>query len=312
MTTALITHSDCLAHLTPAHVEEQPARLAHVLQALEGLPLARVAAPLAEEASILALHDADYVARIRAAIPATGFAMLDAETDAETALCPASWAAILRAVGAVQKGVDLVMSGDVGNAFAAIRPPGHHAESALAMGFCIFGNVALGARHALDAHGLSRVAIVDFDVHHGNGTQALLWDEARVLTITSQQMPLWPETGDPGETGAHDNVLNLPLAPGTGGAEMRAGYEKTVFPRLHDFAPELILISAGFDAHAADPLANLTWQAEDYAWLTRALCDIADTHCGGRMVSTLEGGYDLEALAASAAAHVTVLTERSG
>ena len=312
MTTALITHADCLAHVTPDHVEEQPARLTHVLRALEGLALARHAAPLAEEASILALHDADYVARIRSAVPATGFALLDADTDAETALCPASWPAILRAVGAVQKGIDLVMAGEVGNAFAAIRPPGHHAEAARPMGFCIFGNVALGARHALDVHGLARVAVVDFDVHHGNGTQALLWDEPRVLTITSQQMPLWPGTGDAAETGAHGNVLNLPLAPGSGGAEMRDAYEKTVFPRLHDFAPELILISAGFDAHRADPLADLNWEAEDYAWATHALCDLADAHCGGRMVSTLEGGYDLEALAVSAAAHVTVLTERSG
>ena len=312
MTTALITHADCLAHVTPAHVEEQPARLAYVLRALEGLPLERHEAPLAEEASILALHDAAYVARIKASIPGDGFAMLDADTDSETALCPTSLPAILHAVGAAQMGVDLVMSGAARNAFAAIRPPGHHAKHALAMGFCFLGNVALAARHALDRHGLSRVAIVDFDVHHGNGTQALLWDEPRVLTVTSHQMPLWPDTGYPSETGGHENVLNVPLAPGTGGIEMREAYERLVFPRLHDFAPELLLISAGFDAHAADPLADLTWHEADYTWLTQGLCDIADTHCKGRVVSTLEGGYDLDALAASVAAHVRVLTERAG
>ncbi len=312
MTTALITHPDCLAHITPKHIEEQPARLAYVLRALEGLPLTRIEAPLADEACILTLHDPAYLERIKFSIPVDGFTMLDADTDGETALCPTSWPAILHAVGAVQKGVDMVMSGEAHNAFAAIRPPGHHAEQALPMGFCIFGNVALAARYALDHHGLSRVAIVDFDVHHGNGTQALLWDEPRVLTVTSQQMPLWPDTGYPSETGAHNNVLNVPLAPGSGSIEMRETYERVVFPRLNDFAPELILVSAGFDCHTADPLAELNWHEADYTWLTHALCDIAEAHAKGRVVSTLEGGYDLDALAASAAAHVKVLTERSG
>ena len=312
MTTALITHPDCIAHATPAHVDDQAARLGFVLRALEDLPLVKVEAPLAGKARITALHDAEYVARIESSIPASGFAILDAETDGETALCPTSWSALMRAVGAVQMAIDLVMSGQAGNAFAAIRPPGHHAEAARPMGFCIFGNVALGARYALDRYGLSRVAIVDFDVHHGNGTQALLWDEPRVLTVTSQQMPLWPGTGYPSETGAHGNVLNVPLVPGSGGIEMRETYERVVLPRLDEFAPELLLISAGFDAHTADPLADLNWHEGDYTWLTQALCDVADAHCGGRLVSTLEGGYDLDALAASVAAHVKVLTERSG
>ncbi|MFO7920747.1 MAG: histone deacetylase family protein [Nioella sp.] len=312
MATGLVTHPDCLAHVTPAHVHEQPARLALVLQALDGLPLFRYAAPLASDAALLSLHSRAYLDHIRAAMPDTGFTVMDPDTDEETVLSPTSLPALLRAVGAVQQAIDLVLSGEVTNAFAAIRPPGHHAERELPMGFCFFGNVALGAKHALDIHGLDRVAIVDFDVHHGNGTQALLWDEPRALVITSQQMPLWPDTGDVTETGAHDNVLNVPLAPGSGGAAMRAAYEAQVFPRLDAFRPELLLISAGFDAHAADPLADLVWVEEDYEWLSHRLCDIADRYCGGRVVSTLEGGYDLSALAASAATHVRVLTERSG
>ena len=312
MATGLVTHPDCLAHVTPAHVHEQPARLAFVLRALEGLPLFRYAAPVASDETLLTLHSPAYVDRIRAAIPETGFAVMDPDTDAETVLSPGSLPALLRAVGAVQKAIDLVLSGELTNAFAAIRPPGHHAERELPMGFCFFGNVALGARHALDTHGLARVAVVDFDVHHGNGTQALLWNEPRALVITSQQMPLWPDTGDVTETGAHNTVVNVPLAPGSGGKAMRAAFEARVFPRLAAFKPQLLLISAGFDAHAADPLADLAWVEEDYEWLTHRLCDIADRYCGGRMVSTLEGGYDLAALAASAATHVRVMTERGG
>jgi acetoin utilization deacetylase AcuC-like enzyme len=176
------------------------------------------------------------------------------------------------------------------------------------MGFCLFGTVAIGAKRALDHHGLGRVAIVDFDVHHGNGTQDLLWDEERCLFISSHQMPLYPGTGRPEERGAHGQVMNLPLRAGSGGTEMRALYERVVFPALEAWQPELLLLSAGFDAHADDPLAGLEWQAEDYRWLTDRLCDFA----GGRVVSTLEGGYDLEALAASVAAHVGVLQERGG
>jgi len=196
-------------------------------------------------------------------------------------------------------------------AFVAMRPPGHHAERETAMGFCLFGNVAAGAKHALDHHGLSRVAVVDFDVHHGNGTQDLLWDEPRALFFSSHQMPLWPGTGRPDETGVQDNVVNLPLAPESDGAQMRRVYEREVFPRLRAFAPELILISAGFDAHRADPLAELNWEVEDFIWLTEQLCDIAGECCAGRVVSVLEGGYDLEALGASVAAHVKTLKEKA-
>ena len=303
MATALITHPDCLGHVTPEGHPERVARLDHVLHALEGLDLVRVEAPLANDDDLRRIHPADHIARIRATAPEAGFAQIDADTW----MSPGSVAAALRAAGAVIRAVDMVLDGEVGNAFCATRPPGHHAETATAMGFCLFGNAALAAKHALDVHGLARVAVVDFDVHHGNGTQDLLWDEPRALVITSQQMPLWPGTGRPSERGAHDNVLNVPLPPESDGATMRAEYEAQVFPRLRAFRPELIVISAGFDAHADDPLAQLNWVEADFAWLTERLCAIAEELCEGRVVSTLEGGYDLAALARSARAHVDAL-----
>lgn len=303
MTTALVTHADCLGHETPPGHPERVARLEHVLHALAALDLKRVTAPLAAEDDILRIHPAGYIADLRNNLPAQGFYQIDADTF----LSPGSLDAAFRAAGAVVRAVDMVLAGEVGNAFCAIRPPGHHAERETAMGFCLFGNAALAAKHALDFHGLKRVAVVDFDVHHGNGTQDLLWDEPRALVITSQQMPLWPGTGRADETGAYDTILNIPLAPGTGGAEMRAAYTEQAFPRLRAFAPELIIISAGFDAHEADPLAQLEWETEDFAWVTAELCAIAAECCGGRVVSTLEGGYDLKALSESARAHVEEL-----
>lgn len=305
MTTALLTHADCLDHHTPRGHPEQVARLEHVLHALEALPLTRVTAPLAAEDDVLRVHPASYLADLRAALPADGIAKLDADTF----ISPGSLTAAYRGAGAVVRAVDMVLGGEVKNAFAACRPPGHHAERATPMGFCLLGNAAIAAKHALDHHGLSRVAVVDFDVHHGNGTQDLLWDEARALFVSSHQSPLWPGTGARDEVGAHDNVMNLPLPPESDGAHMRKVYEEQVFPRLRAFAPELLIISAGFDAHADDPLAQLNWQTDDFTWLTQNLCDLAEELCGARVVSTLEGGYDLRALAASAAAHVRVLTE---
>ncbi|KPP89105.1 MAG: deacetylase [Rhodobacteraceae bacterium HLUCCA08] len=305
MTTALITHDDFHGHATPPGHPEQVARLDAVLGALQGMDLVRVPAPAAARDDVLRLHPASYIDGLEQALPPSGVRALDADTF----LSPGSLAAAWRAAGAVIRGIDMVMAGEVTNAFAAVRPPGHHAEADTPMGFCLFGNVAIGAMHALEHHGLSRVAVVDFDVHHGNGTQALLWDEPRALFFSSHQMPLWPGTGRPDETGAHDTIVNIPLAPETGGAEMRRLYEAQVWPRLREFAPELILISAGFDAHAADPLANLNWGEDDFTWLTRNICDVARDLCGGRVVSALEGGYDLEALGASAAAHVTALKE---
>jgi len=303
MTTALFTHESALRHITPSGHPEQVARLEHLLPALEGKDLRREEAPEATDEDLMLCHPASYIAEIRQAEPQDGVVQLDADTY----MSPGSFEAALRAVGGATKAVDLVMTEEVTNAYVAMRPPGHHAETAKPMGFCLFGTVAIAARHALERHGLSRVAVVDFDVHHGNGTQDLLWSEERALFISSHQMPLWPGSGEPGERGAHDNVLNVPLAPGTGGTGFRQTYEREVFPRLDAFAPELILISAGFDAHADDPLANLNLREADFAWVTRELCDLASRHASGRVVSCLEGGYDLPALAASSAAHVDAL-----
>ncbi|WP_209598919.1 histone deacetylase family protein [Ruegeria sp. HKCCSP351] len=303
MKTALLTHADCLGHVTPQGHPEQVARLEHILHALEGLDLKRVTAPLAADDDLLRVHPENHIRDIRSSRPSDGFAQIDGDTF----MSPGSLDAAYRAAGAAVQAVDLVLGGEASNAFCAIRPPGHHAEAEKAMGFCLFGNAALAAKHALDYHGLKRVAVVDFDVHHGNGTQDLLWDEDRALVITSQQMPLWPGSGRPDETGAYDNVLNIPLAPGTGGAEMRSAYETQAFPRLRAFRPELVIISAGFDAHQDDPLANLNWSTGDFAWITAELCGIADEVCQGRIVSTLEGGYDLNALAEATRAHVEEL-----
>jgi acetoin utilization deacetylase AcuC-like enzyme len=303
MTTALITHADCLRHETPTGHPEQVARLEHVLHALEPLALRRVGAPLAAEDDILRIHPIDHLRGLRDALPQAGFAKIDGDTF----MSPGSLDAAFRAAGAMVRAVDMVLSGEVDNAFAAIRPPGHHAESETAMGFCLFGNAALAAKHALDHHGLKRVAVVDFDVHHGNGTQDLLWDEPRALVITSQQMPLWPGTGRVDEDGAYGQILNMPLPPDSDGATMRSAYAEQAFPRLRAFKPELIIISAGFDAHRDDPLANLNWSTEDFAWLTAELCSLAAALCAGRIVSTLEGGYDLNALAQATRAHVEEL-----
>jgi len=305
MVTAFFTHSDCDGHLNPPGHPEQVARLHAVNAALTGMDLLREDCPLGREADILRCHPQDYIDRVRAAIPQQGWAGLDGDTY----LAPGSFQAALRGVGGALAAVDLVLSGAARNAFVATRPPGHHAETDTAMGFCLFGTVAIAAKHALDHHGLSRVAVVDFDVHHGNGTQDLLWTEDRVQFISSHQMPLYPGSGAPSEQGAHGQITNVPLRGGTGGAEMRAAYDQAVFPQLEEFEPELILISAGFDAHAADPLAGLNWREPDFAWLTRRLCGIAADHCAGRVVSCLEGGYDLEALGASVAAHVTELKD---
>jgi acetoin utilization deacetylase AcuC-like enzyme len=306
MATAVYLHEAFAGHITPPGHPERVERLEAVREGLDGLAVDQRAAPLAPVEEILRCHPADYVEAVRGAVPTDGWAQLDADTF----LSPGSWEAALRAVGGACAAVDAVLAGEIANAFVAPRPPGHHAERATPMGFCLFGTVAIAAKRALDHHGLSRVAVVDFDVHHGNGTQDLLWDEPRALFATSQQMPLWPGTGRPEETGAHGQIVNVPLATGSDGAAMRAAYQAQVFPRLDAFRPDLILISAGFDAHARDPLAGLEWQAADFAWLTGALCDLAAAHAGGRVVSVLEGGYDLVALRDSVAAHVGVLEAR--
>ena len=302
---ALITHEDCLEHLTPTGHPEQVARLEYILDALKEINLLRVSAPMAADDDILRIHPLEYISYLKGSLPQTGYKSLDGDTY----ISSGSLTAAYRAAGGVLRAIDVVLSGEAKNAFVAVRPPGHHAETQTAMGFCLFGNIALGAKHALDFHGLKRVAVIDFDVHHGNGTQELLWDESRCLTFTSQQMPLWPGTGSKEEQGNFNNIVNIPLSPGSSGVLMREKYEMLVFPALQEFKPELILVSAGFDAHEADPLAELNWSTEDFSWLTERICKIASDCCGGRLVSTLEGGYDLEALAESVKAHVIKLCE---
>ncbi len=267
--------------------------------------LDRREAPVTDRAEILRCHPESYVERIEDAAPMEGYRSLDADTH----MSPGSLGAAMRAVGGACQAVDMVLDEEATNAFVLMRPPGHHAETETAMGFCLFGTVAIAAKRALDHHGLDRVAVIDFDVHHGNGTQDLLWNEERALFCSSHQMPLYPGTGASHETGAHGNVLNVPLAPMTGGAEMKAAYDNIILPAVANHRPELILVSAGFDAHMADPLANLNWSTEDFAWVTRRICEVAADVCDGRVVSSLEGGYDLDALAESCAAHVDVLME---
>lgn len=310
MTTLLVENPQGLEHVTPPSHPEQVARLEAVRAALAAAPfagLSRAEAPVATRQDLMLAHPTGYIDRIEAAMPSSGWSALDPDTHAS----PGTWEAALRGVGGCVAAVDAVLDGQAANAFVATRPPGHHAEKTRAMGFCLFGNAAIAALHAVERRGLSRVAVVDFDVHHGNGTQDILWEERRTLFVSSHQMPLYPGTGAPSERGVAGNVRNVPLPPGSGGAEMRAVYEAQVFPLLRSFAPELLILSAGFDAHRHDPLANLDWTEQDFGWLTRQLCDVADEVCEGRVVSTLEGGYDLPALAASVAAHVTELMERS-
>lgn len=308
MTTAFITHSACLYHDVPLGHPESPDRLRAVLHALDAprfAGLRREEAPRASEEALLRVHPKAYIEHVLSRVPAEGFAHL----DADTVLSPGSKEAALRAAGAVVRAVDLVVEGKATNAFCAVRPPGHHAEPTVAMGFCLFNNIAIGALHAREAYGLRRIAVVDFDVHHGNGTQAVCESDAGLFYASTHQHPLYPGTGSSRETGIADNVVNVPLKPFSGSAAFRAAFEGTVLPRLDAFAPELLLISAGFDAHAADPLAQLALVDEDYAWVTRALCALAARHSRGRLVSALEGGYDLEALARSVAAHVGALME---
>ncbi|MDO5657540.1 MAG: histone deacetylase family protein [Paracoccus sp. (in: a-proteobacteria)] len=304
--TLLFSHDDAARHETPGGHPEQVARYHAVIRALVGLALDWRDAPLCRDADLLRCHPARYLARISAQTPAQGHAMLDADTH----LSPGSESAARRAVGGAIAAVDAVLDGASRTAFVAMRPPGHHAEAEVPMGFCLFGTVAIAAKHALDGRGLSRVAVLDFDVHHGNGTQALLWDEARALFVSSHQSPLWPGSGAAHETGAHDNVMNLPLPPGSDGALARAEWDLAL-ARVAEFRPELVLISAGFDAHRDDPLASLDWEDADFAALTDAICAVA-RDCRAPVVSCLEGGYDLDALGRSVRAHVESLMRMDG
>jgi acetoin utilization deacetylase AcuC-like enzyme len=306
MSTLLISHPACLQHLTPAGHPERPDRLRAVEQALEAekfQTLLRAEAPMASLEQIALCHPMEYVEEIREASPKEGLIHLDADTS----MSPGSFEAALRAAGGAILAVDEVFAKKTRNAFVATRPPGHHAETARPMGFCFFDNVAIAARHARKQYGIDRVAIVDFDVHHGNGSQEIFWDDKSVMYCSTHQMPLFPGTGAVGEAGEHDTIVNAPLRPGDDGAAFRAAFAGRVLPRLADFRPELVIISAGFDAHMRDPLANINLDEADFAWATQRIMDVADRCADGRLVSVLEGGYDLEALANSAAAHVTAL-----
>jgi len=305
MTTLLLTHPDCLLHDTGYGHPENADRLRAINDALASPSfneLKREEAPLADLADIERVHPKAYVEMVRASIPKRDHKFL----DADTVVSPGSWNAALRAVGAALHAVDQVVAGKADNAFCAVRPPGHHAEPSRAMGFCLFSTVAIAAEHARAKHGANRVAVIDFDVHHGNGTQAAFWTDKDLFYGSTHQMPLFPGTGALSETGV-GNIFNAPLKPGDDGAKFREAFETRILPALDAFAPDLILVSAGFDAHLKDPLAQLRLVEADFAWVTEQLLEAAARHSGGRLVSSLEGGYDLDALAKSTATHVETL-----
>ena len=305
MTTLLYTHPACLEHDPGRFHPESPARLEAVLSALEGPDFTRLQRREAPEAAIddvARAHPRAFVERLLAAVPQSGHAAI----DADTIMCSASGRAALRAAGAVVAAVDAVMAGEADNAFCAVRPPGHHAEPGRAMGFCLFNNIAVGALRAREVHGLARVAVVDFDVHHGNGTQARFETDPSLFYASTHQFPLYPGTGAASETGV-GNIVNVPLRPMAGSREFRLGLTREILPALDTFRPEMLLISAGFDAHRSDPLAQLLLDETDYTWASEQLLELARAHAGGRVVSALEGGYDLHALGASVAAHVRVM-----
>lgn len=305
MTTGLFTHPACFEHVTPPGHPERVERLRAVLDALrQDTSLIRFEAPRADRDALLRAHDRGLVDAILSAAIAPGeFARIDADTS----MSAGSGEAALRAAGAVTAAVDAVMTGRVDNAFCAVRPPGHHAERRHAMGFCLFNNIAIGALHARAIHGLERVAVVDFDVHHGNGTQDIFFADPNLFYASTHQVPLYPGSGLRSERGVAGNIVNVPLPPGSGGATFRGAFKEQILPPLADFGPQFILISAGFDAHEADPLASLRLREDDFEWATQQLCALAAGTCEGRVVSALEGGYDLEALARSATAHIRAL-----
>ena len=306
MNTALYTHPACLEHDTGLGHPECSDRLKVVLAALDTEQFAlldRRIAPRAEIEQLARVHRRDYIDHVFATVPRHGHAGL----DADTVISAGSGEAALRAAGALIAAVDAVMSGEVRNAFCAVRPPGHHAEAAGAMGFCLFNNVAVGAAHARAVHGLQRVAIIDFDVHHGNGTQEFCEHEGGLFYASTHQWPLYPGTGHQRERGDFNNIVNAPLKAMSGSPEFRHAMTVSVLPAMEEFEPELILISAGFDGHSRDPLAALHLTEDDYVWATRKLGDLARRHCRSRIVSTLEGGYNFTALAASCAVHIREL-----
>jgi acetoin utilization deacetylase AcuC-like enzyme len=304
--TLLLTHPAFLDHQTPPGHPERADRLRAVNQVLARESYARLErgeAPMGDLDLVTLCHNEHYVEELRHIAPASGIVYIDGDTQ----MSPGTWEAVMRGVGGAVAATDAVMSGTHNNAFVAVRPPGHHAEINKSMGFCFFDNAAIAARHAQRKYGIGRAAIVDFDVHHGNGTQDIFWADPTVMYCSTHQMPLFPGTGAAGERGEHDTIVNAPLASEDGGAKFRAAFENVILPQLRKFSPELIIVSAGFDGHYRDPLASLNLKAEDFGWVTHQLLDVAETTAGGRLVSVLEGGYDLQGLQESVAAHVTAL-----
>ncbi|MHA7872270.1 MAG: arginase family protein [Hyphococcus sp.] len=308
MTTFLYTHPSFQRHeVPPGHVEHQGryAAVEKALHAEEFQALERRAPPRAQADAIERVHPGRYRALIEEHAPHAGLAQLDADTF----MGPSSLEAALRAAGGAVAAVDAVFAGAANNAFVASRPPGHHAEPERAMGFCFFNSAAIAARHARAVHGAARIAVVDFDVHHGNGTEAAFWDDEAAFFASSHEWPQYPGTGRESDRGAYDNIANAPLATGVDGEAVRRVWGERLLPALYDFDPDVIVISAGFDAHAADPLGGLALTEADFAWLTGRIAGVARDKAGGRLISVLEGGYDLPALAASAAAHVKALMD---
>ena len=304
MAVAFVTHAHCHLHRMGDHHPERPARLNAIVDELHARGLYDVLlhheAPRASVEQLIRVHPLAYVEDLSNRSPAEGLAHIDPDTW----MCPETFEAALRAAGANVLATDLVLTGAATRAFCNVRPPGHHATRATAMGFCFFNNVAVAARHALDHHGLERVAILDFDVHLGNGTEDIFKDDRRVLLCSSYQYPLWPDMNPPTRPG---HVVNCPLPPGSGSEAFRTAVQQQWLPALETFAPQLLLISAGFDAHGADDMSHLRFTTADYAWVTEVACGIADRHAQGRIVSTLEGGDDRRSLAASAAANIEKL-----
>ena len=311
MSTLFITHPIALGHdMGPGH-PEQPDRLRAIERALEQESfqmLARERAARGTAQQIARCHPEAYFRSLEEAAPSGGVVHLDGDTS----MGPGTWEAAMHAVGGACQAVDEVMGKKAANAFVAMRPPGHHAETSTPMGFCFFNNAAIAARHAQAVHGAERVAIMDFDVHHGNGTQDIFWADPSVMYASTHQMPLYPGTGGRNETGERDTIVNAPLAAGDGGAQFRDAMASKVLPRLRAFRPDLVIVSAGFDAHRRDPLAQINLSEDDFAWATAQLMDVAEASAGGRVVSLLEGGYDLVALGRSVAAHVATLMGRTG
>lgn len=305
MATRLYEHPIFLEHITPSGHPERPDRLRSLNIALEHPNFERLdrqEAPQANEDAVLLAHPEEHLLAVMRQIPEEDGEINRIEAD--TYVSQKSLQAALTGIGAAMAAVDDVFTGSADNVFVAARPPGHHAETAKAMGFCLFNNVAIAARHAQKAHGAERVAIIDWDVHHGNGTQDIFWNDTSVLFCSTHQMPLYPWSGDKNETGVKNNVVNAPLSPNTGSEHFREAFKSRVLPAIADFSPDLILISAGFDAHHRDPLAQINLVGEDFDWATGRLLEMADKYTSNRVVSLLEGGYDLEGLAESAAMHI--------